>query len=74
MSTPIQDPNNVRNRWRRKRAAFIAYGWGTSAYSSCPSLRQFALHYPAGAYMANHADRHETFAELLARSRPNKAG
>lgn len=70
MSAPIRDPNNLRNRWRRKRAAFIAYGWAIGAWSSLPTLRQFAKHYARDAYAAGPIDMRETFADLLARSRP----
>lgn len=66
---PLLDPNNARNRWRRKRAAFIAYGWSTGHWSF-PTLRQFIKIYPADAYCAGPRDLEESFQELLQRSKP----
>jgi hypothetical protein len=64
----LRDPNSARNRWRRKRAAFLAYGWGVGVHSSFPSLRSFIRFWPRDAYSAGPSDLRETFAELRERA------
>lgn len=64
MENKIIEPNNARNRYRRKVAAVRAYGW------SAPTFREWLRGAQKDSYTAGWIDLRETFSDLLHRAGP----
>lgn len=60
----VREPNNRRNRYRRKVAAVRAYGW------AAPTFREWLRGAPPDSYTAGPIDLQQTFRALLQAAGP----